>query len=224
VPSAAPRRNAEAGDFQHSELKILQASGDAILSGLLGEWLKKEFAGCSIRLVSQTTEMMQLEKERFDLRIVDAELLYSSPAPHPQPSVRTNLPNRVAVLVATDKEYPLHQLLREPVGAVIHRRDGIGPLRSGLLAVLNGGSYLSPTVQMLRTRMSSDPDFFGKILSNRELEILELQGRGFSTAAIARKLRIARATVADHRKNFMVKLGLHSQGEVFCYCLARGII
>lgn len=50
-------------------------------------------------------------------------------------------------------------------------------------------------------------------LSNRELEILRLLGRGNTTAAIADQLSISRTTVNNHVQHILRKLGAHNRLE-----------
>jgi DNA-binding CsgD family transcriptional regulator len=58
-------------------------------------------------------------------------------------------------------------------------------------------------------------DFGSGILTDREQEITRLLLRGFSTKAIARRLRIAPGTVMVHKRNLFSKLGISSQFELF---------
>lgn len=51
-------------------------------------------------------------------------------------------------------------------------------------------------------------------LSNREVDVLALLARGFSSARIQRELFIAAGTVNYHTRNIYAKLGVHSKQEV----------
>lgn len=52
------------------------------------------------------------------------------------------------------------------------------------------------------------------LLSNRELEIFELIGRGLSTGDIAQNLNLSIKTIETHRANIKKKLGLVTAGEL----------
>jgi DNA-binding CsgD family transcriptional regulator len=56
-------------------------------------------------------------------------------------------------------------------------------------------------------------------LSNREIEIFEMVGRGLTVAAIARKLRISTKTVQAHRENIKAKLDLGTSNELARYAV-----
>lgn len=52
------------------------------------------------------------------------------------------------------------------------------------------------------------------VLSDRELEVFEFVGRGFSTADIADRLSLSTKTVHTYRQRIREKLGLERQGEL----------
>lgn len=52
------------------------------------------------------------------------------------------------------------------------------------------------------------------VLSDRELEVFEFVGRGFSTGEIAERLSLSSKTVHTYRQRIREKLGLERQGEL----------
>ena len=60
-----------------------------------------------------------------------------------------------------------------------------------------------------------------KSLSDRELEIVRLLGKGFTTAEVARELGISGKTVESHRGNLRRKLNLRSGSELLRFALAN---
>ena len=53
-----------------------------------------------------------------------------------------------------------------------------------------------------------------KILSKRELNILELVALGFNSEQIATALTIAKSTVQTHRRNMLRKTGFHNTNQL----------
>jgi DNA-binding NarL/FixJ family response regulator len=78
--------------------------------------------------------------------------------------------------------------------------------------VLNGGTYLSANASSHLLKNLAGAKSRGLIgldrLSDRELEIFELIGRGRSNAQIAQQLHISPKTVDAHRTNIKTKLGI----------------
>lgn len=93
-------------------------------------------------------------------------------------------------------------------------------------SVLQGGMYLQPSLagelvtDYLRTQKNAAYDG----LTPREAEILQLIANGSSNKQIADELSISVTTVQTHRSNFMEKLDLHSQADLFRYAVRKGIL
>lgn len=91
---------------------------------------------------------------------------------------------------------------------------------SGILAairhVLNGDVYLRPALRDRLTSLASASKTQSPlhVLSDRELDVFEHFGRGFSTTQTAEALFISPKTVETHRANIKRKLGLEHANEV----------
>jgi len=64
----------------------------------------------------------------------------------------------------------------------------------------------------------------GKSLTPRELEVIELLGRGLAPAEIARQLFIAPKTVSKHIERSLRKLGVHSRTQAVALAYSQGLI
>ena len=53
-----------------------------------------------------------------------------------------------------------------------------------------------------------------KIISTRELKILELVAKGYTSEKIGEKLAIAKTTVQTHRRNMLRKTGINNTQEL----------
>ncbi len=56
-------------------------------------------------------------------------------------------------------------------------------------------------------------------MSDRELEVFEMIGRGRTTAEIANQLHLSVKTVETHREKVKAKLGLKSAAELYQYAV-----
>lgn len=77
-----------------------------------------------------------------------------------------------------------------------------------------GGRNLPPMPQVLQQ----------KVLSDREIEVMNLIVQGFINKEIADKLHIGVSTVITHRKNIMDKLGMRSVSALTIYAVMHGYI
>ena len=78
----------------------------------------------------------------------------------------------------------------------------------------NLNEFLEGIVDTLR----GEKDFF----SQREKEVLDLLGKGFSSRDIARQLFITEKTVETHRRNMAEKAKVKNTAELMAFAAARG--
>lgn len=123
----------------------------------------------------------------------------------------------VAVLVLSmhDESLYAERALRAGASGYIMKREMDGEVITAIRKVLSGGIYLSPRMQAKALqqfaagrRPSPDSPLAG--LSDRELEILELMGRGHGTREMASRLRLGVSTVETYRARLKNKLNLES--------------
>lgn len=85
--------------------------------------------------------------------------------------------------------------------------------------IVNGGIYVSEEInERLLLGMASGHEALAQspldILSDRELEVFELTGRGYGTRDIAERLHLSVKTVESYRARIKVKLNLGSAAEL----------
>ena len=121
----------------------------------------------------------------------------------------------VKVLVLTmhaDSEHAV-RAIRDGAEGYLLKDSAADDLVAGVEAVMAGRAYYSEPVQRALSQLvrSGTPQRRpADLLTDRELEVLKLVARGFSTKEIAAKLEISGRTVETHRANLMRKLGLKS--------------
>lgn len=126
----------------------------------------------------------------------------------------------VSVLVVSmhDEQLFAERALRAGAMGYVHKRDAADKVVAAIHEILKGKVYLSRDVDRrsleeaanLPTARSSPI----ASLSDRELEIFELIGRGLGTADIAERLHVSVKTVETHRAHIKKKLNLSSSGEL----------
>jgi DNA-binding NarL/FixJ family response regulator len=202
--------------------RILIAEDETLLAQLLSARLRATLPGASIDSVRTVAELRRYPFDHTDVVIVDLlladgsslEWIRSGCADHPR--------TKTIVLTSREDDYVLNSVFNSGVAGFVHKADGIDLLEIALKAVLAGGLFFSPKIQAMRSRLSAAPDFYAKILSVREQEIVAWVGEGLASADIACQLGLKESTVLDHRKNIMGKLGLHTQAELMTYALEKG--
>lgn len=144
------------------------------------------------------------------------ELLKSMKAEHPK--------LRFLILSIHDESiYALRALKAGALGYIM-KTEALSDILSGLRNVLIGELYISPrlserlifqAIQSIEGGTGSPVDK----LSDRELEILELLGRGFGTKESALELHLSIKTIETHRAHIKEKLQLKDAGEMVRFAI-----
>jgi DNA-binding NarL/FixJ family response regulator len=124
---------------------------------------------------------------------------------------------RLMVLVVSMHDESLYALraLRAGAKGYVMKREAMENLLEALRKIINGGVYVSPRFTdclVFKAVQGSDSDLGSPVdmLSDRELEVLQLLGRGETTRAIADRLHLSVKTVETHRAHIKEKLGFHN--------------
>lgn len=102
-------------------------------------------------------------------------------------------------------------------------------LVSAIRAVMNGGTYVDPTLAgaLIRpARSDATPDSDDEALARltaRERQVLRLIAEGYSNKEIAQALDIAVKTAMAHRANLMEKLNIHNRSMLTRFAIRMGV-
>ena len=100
----------------------------------------------------------------------------------------------------------------------LNKQESNEKLLEAIHAVLNGDRYVSPEItrrlvaQALGSRGATDDPI--DRLTDRELEIFRMIGKGLTTRQIAEKLHLSHKTIEGYRENIKAKLNLKNGAEV----------
>lgn len=122
-----------------------------------------------------------------------------------------------------DEEYVAEALNAGAAGYLLKTTPG-AKLVEAVRMVHSGATVLQDELSHKLAMRASHPDSSGPRLSERELAVLRLTGRGMSSKEIAGTLRISQRTVEGHLNNIYSKLGVNSRTEAVVQAAARGLI
>jgi DNA-binding NarL/FixJ family response regulator len=131
---------------------------------------------------------------------------------------------RVIVLSSVNQDVTLYRALRCGVAGFVHKSDDLELLETAISNVLGGAGFLSPKIQHMRAAMSAHPDFFAKILSEREQAVLRCIAQGLSVPETASVLGMSENAVFKHRNSVKGKLGIRNDQELTLYAVRKGFV
>jgi DNA-binding NarL/FixJ family response regulator len=159
-----------------------------------------------------------IERVRPDLVIVDLSLAEGSGLGLIRSLRESAASLPVLVLSMHDEALFAERVLRAGARGYIMKREAITGLVGAIRQVLSGRVYvsegISQTVLERLRQESARPENPLANLTDRELEVFDLIGRGLSTAAIADQLGVSIKTVETYRSNLKTKLNLRDAGDL----------
>jgi DNA-binding NarL/FixJ family response regulator len=126
---------------------------------------------------------------------------------------------RVLVLTTYDGDEDVHKALEAGASGYLLKSGPRSELIEAIHHVFEGKRYISnAAAKKLAERVGL------AVLSDREMEVLELVTKGFKNKEIATMLNVTEHTAKAHVKNILEKLEVQDRTEAISVALQRGII
>jgi len=169
---------------------------------------------------SDAAEAMDLIRQlKPDLAIVDLSLPGANGIELIK-NIRAEFPKLpILVLSMHDESLYAVRALRAGADGYVMKHEAMANVVRAIQEVFNGRPYLSPAMaaqvitKFARKSSEDEPDAVDR-LSDRELEILELIGKGNEVRQIAKSLHLSPKTVETHRAHIKEKLNLANARQV----------
>lgn len=126
--------------------------------------------------------------------------------------------NHQAIVLSTDDEGRIGKSLN--VHTDISHLSAENNYRLSLIGMDGEPSYLNIDVD----EQSDSPQPSTPVFSPREVSVIRLISRGFTSAEIGRELALSEFTVKNHRKRILKKAGCQNMGQLFGSCIVEGLI
>ena len=160
-----------------------------------------------------------VRRHSLDLAVVDVSLEGGADGIELTKAIRAERP-RLPVLILSMHDETLYaeRALRAGARGYVMKREALDQFITAVRTVLQGEIFISP---VMSNRMVYDHIHGGDYsrspvdrLSDRELEVLQLMGKGHDMRDIARGLNLSAKTVETHRAHIKEKLNLANAREV----------
>lgn len=132
----------------------------------------------------------------------------------------------VPVLVISQYEESQYaeRVLRAGAKGFVMKDSGPKEIIDALRSLLNGELYVSHRVtalalEQLAGKKTKSTDQVLEMLTNRELQVLQLLGSGLGSRVVANKLKLSIKTVETHRENIKQKLGIRDAPGLIHYAI-----
>jgi DNA-binding NarL/FixJ family response regulator len=141
-------------------------------------------------------------------------------------------PPRVVILTTFDLDEYVFEALRAGASGFLLKDARREDLAQAVLVAASGEALLAPTVtrRLIEAFVSAEELATGAVpegldeLTSREIEVLELVGRGLSNGEIAERLVVAEKTVKTHIGRIFFKLGLRDRAQAVVFSYECGLV
>jgi two-component system NarL family response regulator len=134
--------------------------------------------------------------------------------------IMTDFPGaRILALTTYDGDADIRRALRAGARGYLLKDMLLSDVITAIRTVLRGERVIPTAVA---TRLAEFPE--RSDLTERELEVLHLVGRGLSNKEVAKAIGRMDETVKIHLKNIFAKLGVDDRTQAVTVALARGLI
>lgn len=176
---------------------------------------------------SQALEL--LNNKQIDVVLMDLQMPEMDGIDTTQQVLKSWPEIKVLVLTSFNNWDKVYDALRAGASGYLLKDAKPEELIAAIRAVTAGGNYFGPQVaQELLERVSHDKhvEESGLLepLTDRELDVLKLIGRGLSNNQIAEELILSIKTVKTHTANIFAKLGFNSRTQAAIYAIRRGLV
>jgi DNA-binding NarL/FixJ family response regulator len=200
--------------------RVLIVDDHPIVRSGLGQLVQQEADLQVCGEASDASEALdEIERKKPDLVLVDISLGGSSGIELTK-TIRERY-ERLPVLVLSmhDESLYAERALRAGAKGYVMKQEAAETVLKAIRKVLGGGLYVSDTIaaRMLQEFVEggSDQARVGvETLSDRELEVFEMIGRGMPTREIAERLHLSVKTIETHRAHIKQKLNLRNATEL----------
>ena len=126
---------------------------------------------------------------------------------------------RFVVSTMRDEALYAGRCLKAGAAAFVSKSESIESLIDAIDTVSNGGMYFSSKATAKLLSQATEPQDSNGVdsLSDRELQVFELIGRGYSTKRVAEALHVSAKTIETFRERIKKKLELKSASELSHY-------
>jgi len=138
---------------------------------------------------------------------------------------------RVLVLTMHDDPAYLRSALAAGASGYLLKRAVDAELIAAIRAVHRGGIFVDPRLAsvlvqdvLAKRSAKAGPTRPVNILSQRELQVLTLVARGYTSAEIAKQIFVGVKTIETYRSRLAEKLGLRTRSDVIRFAVQMGLL
>ena len=196
----------------------LVLDGLAVVLGLNDDMEVVAMASSSAQALAQALE------HKPDVAVLDFNLPPSDGVSVALALQAAGSPSRVLLMTGSQSTADLERIFGSPAHGAVHKSGKTDELGIAIRALYEGDVYFSNSIAALRQPLQADAKRELIRLTERETQVLKRVAAGATSAEIADVLALQYETVRTHRRNLMLKLGLHNGAQLTAFAMQAGLV
>lgn len=213
--------------MQEKTMKILIADDHALFRDGLTMHLEKLVPQAVILQAANYSQAIKLlsDNKNFDLIIADLDM-QDMRWEDGLAELRRHAPEaRIVVISASEENKNIKKALELGISGYISKRAETKVMISALKLVLDGGTYLPPSIiESANTGLFNDGENKNRLLTPRQTEVLGFVAEGLSNKQIAYEMGVSEATVKLHINALLRAVGATNRTQAVITAQRMGLI
>ncbi|MCB0492221.1 MAG: response regulator transcription factor [Cyclobacteriaceae bacterium] len=202
------------------DLKFLLADDHAIVRRGLNQILKDDFSEAVITEVANADDALDaISKNGFDLVICDISMPGTTGLELIKKIKNLKPSQNILVLSMHREEQYAVRALKAGAFGYLAKESAPEELIKAVRHILVGKKYVSPSMAAILINHIGNQERLElhELLSDRELEVLQLIANGKSLTTIGEKLNLSPNTISTYRSRILEKMNMTSNAELIRY-------
>ena len=206
-------------------IRILFAEDHAIVRNGLNQIFSDAPDITVVGEASNGNEVLELaRKHEFDVLLTDMTMPGLNGPELIKRLLADNPVIRILVLSMNNESQSVNRALKAGAAGYVTKDSDQTVLLAGIRKVASGGKFIDPAlVESMVFERGSSEEAPHTVLTDRELQILQMLAAGQTPGEIAKVLFLSIKTVSTHKTNLMQKLGIDSNADLVRYAIKHGL-
>lgn len=208
-------------------MNILIADDHAIVRKGLVQLLLEAIPNASVSEVTNSKEVLdQVNKKKWDAILMDISMPGRNGI-ETLKQIRSNgVKTPILMLSAHPEDQYALRVLKAGASGFLNKGSATEELLVAFHRILSGKKYVSAAIA---EKLAEDIGDHSKqaaheLLSDREMQVLQLIGSGKTVSEIAEQVSLSVNTISTYRTRLLEKLSLKNNGELIRYALDNGLV
>jgi two-component system invasion response regulator UvrY len=208
-------------------MKILIADDHAIVRKGLIQILKEEFPTVEIAEISNSNEILkEVRKKNWDIILLDISMPGQNGIEILKQIRFEEIKAPVLMLSMHPEEQYAVRALKAGASGFLNKQSATDELLNAVHKVLSGRKYITASLaeQLAGSLNEKNPKHIYELLSDREMQVLQLIASGKTVSEIATQIALSVNTISTYRVRILEKLNMKNNAELTRFAIDNNLV